>query len=55
LGSYDVILGYDWLQSHSPMDCNWKATTLTFQYYHRTVTLQEISPSPSLLSEVLAD
>ena len=24
LGSYDAILGYDWLSTHSPMNCNWR-------------------------------
>jgi len=27
---YDAILGYDWLESHSPMQCDWVGKTLTF-------------------------
>jgi hypothetical protein len=29
---YDAILGYDWLQEHSPMQCDWMAKTLTFTH-----------------------
>lgn len=27
---YDAILGYDWLKTHSPMNCDWEHTTITF-------------------------
>lgn len=30
LGPYDAILGFDWLSSHSPMQCNWEHKTLQF-------------------------
>lgn len=25
---YDAILGFDWLQAHSPMQCDWEHKTL---------------------------
>lgn len=31
LGEYDVILGYDWLQNRSPMNCDWKGRVLSFE------------------------
>lgn len=30
LGAYDMILGFDWLQSHSPMHCDWKGRIVSF-------------------------
>jgi len=27
---YDAILGFDWLQSNSPMQCDWQHKTLEF-------------------------
>jgi hypothetical protein len=30
LEAYDVILGYDWLKQHSPMNCDWINKVLTF-------------------------
>jgi hypothetical protein len=30
LEAYDAILGYDWLKSHSPMECDWDNKVLTF-------------------------
>ena len=50
---YDAILGYDWLQAHSPMNCDWQAKTLQFQYKGHPVTLyglQEPPPNPSTMS-----
>jgi len=46
LGAYDAILGYDWLQSHSPMSCNWEHRTIQFQEGDKTITLQGLSPAP---------
>lgn len=31
LGSYDVILGMDWLSRHSPMQIDWRGKTISFQ------------------------
>jgi hypothetical protein len=41
---YDAILGFDWLQAHSPMKCDWKAKTLQFEYQGHTVQLQGLHP-----------
>jgi hypothetical protein len=30
LGSYDVILGFDWLSHHSPMNIHWAEQTMNF-------------------------
>lgn len=28
LGHYDVILGYDWLKAHSPMEVDWDSKSM---------------------------
>jgi hypothetical protein len=30
ISAFDAILGYDWLQNHSSMECDWKANILSF-------------------------
>lgn len=30
LGAYDAILGYDWLELHSPMECDWEIRVIKF-------------------------
>jgi hypothetical protein len=30
LSTFDAVLGYDWLRSHSPMKCDWEHKTLEF-------------------------
>lgn len=30
MGAFDAILGYDWLQAHSPMNCHWEKKQLNF-------------------------
>ncbi|XP_072151772.1 uncharacterized protein [Setaria viridis] len=30
LGAYDAILGFDWLKTHSPMQCHWAERTIQF-------------------------
>lgn len=40
LGTYDVILGMDWLEYHSPMIIDWPARTMQIQVEGRTVILQ---------------
>jgi hypothetical protein len=45
---YDAILGYDWLKTHSPMNCDWEHTTITFPEEGKMITLQGVkSNSPS--------
>ena len=39
LGSYDVILGYDWLTEHSPMQVDWSQQTMDFQHREQQVRL----------------
>jgi hypothetical protein len=31
LATYDAILGYDWLKSHNPMECDWDNKIMTFR------------------------
>jgi hypothetical protein len=42
---YDAILGYDWLETHSAMHCDWASRTLEFSYQGRQVKLQGFQPS----------
>lgn len=44
LGSYDVILGMDWLEQHSPMQINWSHKWLEFQYNQQLTRLQGLIP-----------
>jgi hypothetical protein len=37
---YDAILGYDWLMTFSPMQCDWQAKTMQFQHHGRSVVLK---------------
>ena len=50
--AYDAILGYDWLHSNSPMNCNWAAKTLEFQQDGKLVKLQGIQPQVASISEI---
>jgi hypothetical protein len=47
MSPYDAILGFDWLQQHSPMTCDWAKKTLVFEQQGRQVTLQSLQ-QPSL-------
>ncbi|GJN19863.1 hypothetical protein PR202_gb07177 [Eleusine coracana subsp. coracana] len=49
LGTYDVILGMDWLERYSPMEIHWKQKHLSFDHGNRQVTLQGVL-GPSQLS-----
>ena len=51
---YDAILGCDWLQAHSPMECDWKNRTIKFFEEGRTVTLQGLPEPPLQLSSISA-
>lgn len=56
LRAYDAILGMDWLEQFSPMDCHWANKTMTFDYEGRRDCLQGVLPRHSLeLSEVSMD
>jgi hypothetical protein len=49
LGAYDGVLGKDWLDRFSPMNCNWKGNSISFEHQGKQVTLQgltkEVCPS----------
>jgi len=51
---YDAILGFDWLQRHSPMQCDWQLKTLEFKVNGRPVKLQGINPPPLQLTTISA-
>jgi hypothetical protein len=42
LGSYDIILGMDWLMAHSPMQVDWVNKLLTVSWRKESITLQGI-------------
>lgn len=43
LSCYDIIIGIDWLEAHSPMEVDWKHKWMSFQYLGERITLQGIS------------
>lgn len=51
---YDAILGFDWLQAHSPMQCDWMNKTLEFQEGHSHIKLQGLQDPPLHLSVISA-
>jgi len=53
--AYDAILGYDWLQANSPMQCNWAEKTLEFTHLGQQVVLQGIHPQVQAIPEVSVD
>lgn len=42
LRGYDVILGMDWLEAHSPMEIHWAEKWLQFNHFQKPVRLQGI-------------
>lgn len=44
LGCYDIMLGMDWLQAHSPMFVHRGENLMSFQHAGRAVTLHGIRP-----------
>ena len=52
LGSYDVILGYDWLKEHSPMQVDWSQQTMEFQHRGHSVHLTGVQPDPSKFKQI---
>lgn len=42
LTAFDAILGYDWLKSHSPMNCHWENRTFQFIAGDKSITLQGV-------------
>jgi hypothetical protein len=47
LSGYDIILGMDWLEAHSPMKVHWVGKWLEFEYEARVVRLQGVVPKLS--------
>jgi hypothetical protein len=43
LNYYDITLGIDWLESHSPMEVDWKDKWLSFDYLGSKAVLQGIT------------
>lgn len=54
MGAY-AILGYDWLQTHSPMIRHWAKRTLEFTQQDTTVVLQGIQNEYKQVQEVALD
>jgi hypothetical protein len=48
LKGYDVILGMDWLETHSPMEVHWADKWLQFTHLQTLVKLQGILPITTL-------
>lgn len=42
LGGYDLILGMDWLEAHSPMWIHWGRKTVRFTHSGKDITLQGV-------------
>lgn len=45
LGTYDAILGFDWLETCSPMQCDWGSRTMEFTDKGRQIKIQGIKPA----------
>ena len=52
LHCYDVILGIDWLEQHSPMEVNWKDKWMSFDYQGSKAVLQGITPQIQSYQEI---
>lgn len=45
LHHFDIILGMDWLESHSPMKVHWKSKWLAIPHLNSTIMLQGVVPA----------
>lgn len=54
-GTYDAILGYDWLKPHSPMICHWDNRTIEFQDKGRQIKLRGVKPGELTLQPIEAE
>ena len=52
LKCYDVVLGMDWLELHSPMEVHWVDKWLQFQHNNKFIKLQGILPSVQMRAPV---
>jgi hypothetical protein len=56
LATHDAILGYDWLEPRSPMDCHWKDKTMAWVENGVPIKLQGIVPQHTLqINEMSAE
>ena len=44
IGTYDGIMGMDWLAQHSPMTCHWQDKFVSFLHDNEQVTLRGVKP-----------
>lgn len=44
LQCYDIILGMDWLEVHSPMEVHWSAKWMSFMHQGQRIQLQGLKP-----------
>lgn len=44
LSGYDLIVGMDWLEQHSPMAIHWGHKWLSFVYKGKQIKLQGVKP-----------
>jgi hypothetical protein len=54
MSPYDAILGFDWLQQHSPMKCDWINKSLEFSINGREIQLQGLHQQPIQLTSLSA-
>jgi hypothetical protein len=45
LANYDVVIGMDWLEAHSPVQVDWRNKWLAVPYDGQIRVLQGIAPS----------
>jgi len=45
LGTFDVVIGMDWLSAHSPMQIHWQEKWMTITYQGQLTVLQGIPTS----------
>ena len=53
--TYDAILGYDWLSSNSPMQCDWANKTIEFEAKGQLIQLKGTCPHHNPVQEVSMD
>jgi len=52
LNCNDILLGMDWLSTHSPMEIHWADKWLQFNYQGQSIKLQGIQPQATLGSPI---
>lgn len=48
LGAYNGVLGMDWLDQYSPMNCHWEEKHIPFVQRGLPITLQGVRPSTTM-------